>query len=76
MDDKKDPSKDVRRERSDKLTEQIKENQRRKEMKQFYQDMARRISIARQGRIAYERKNYAEATRNYEHFLKIGRAHV
>jgi hypothetical protein len=57
--------------KANQLSEAIKENQRRKDLKTFQEELARRISIAKNGRIAYEKKDTVEAISNYERFLQI-----
>lgn len=59
------------RERSDKLEAQIREQEKRKQDRQFLDELAKRISIAREGRTHIERKNFAAAMSSYRRFLSI-----
>jgi hypothetical protein len=60
-----------RRKYSEKLVEVIKENERRKEQRQFQEELTKRIQLARDGRYSYERKDLRTATINYKRFLFI-----
>lgn len=71
-DDKKESFGQAERRRySEKLVETIRENERRKEQRQFQEELAKRIQLARDGRYAYERKDLKTATINYKKFLQI-----
>ncbi len=58
-------------ERSSLLEEQIKENQRRKEQRQFVEELSKRISIAREGRVAIEKNDTKGAIQLLRRFLSI-----
>lgn len=56
---------------ADRIADQIKENQKRKEQRKFHEEWKKRISIAREGRMAFERKNHVQAVRMYQKFLAL-----
>jgi len=56
---------------SNKIAEAIRENERRKELRQLQEELRRRISMAKNGRLAYEKKNLAAALTYYKKFLHI-----
>lgn len=56
---------------SEKLAEVLKENQRRKEQRQFQEELAKRIQLARDGRAFYEKKDLKTAMQNYRRFLQL-----
>lgn len=62
---------DRQRERSEKLEAQIKEQEKRKKERLFLEELAKRISIAREGRTHIERKNFPAAMNSYRRFLSI-----
>jgi hypothetical protein len=62
---------DKQKERSDKLAAQIQEGEKRRQERQFLEELARRISIAREGRAFMERKQYPSAMNAYRKFLSI-----
>lgn len=55
----------------DRISETIKENEKIKEKARFQEELKKRITIAKNGRIAYEKKNLAEALTNYKKFLHL-----
>ena len=57
------------KERSDKLEAQIREGEKRKQERQFLEELAKRITIAREGRTYIERRNYPAAMNAYRRFL-------
>lgn len=71
MADKPKSSTDKQRERSDKLEAQIREAEKRRQDRQFLEELAKRITIAREGRTHIERRNYAAAMNSYRRFLSI-----
>ncbi|HEY8278920.1 MAG TPA: CFI-box-CTERM domain-containing protein [Bdellovibrionota bacterium] len=71
MNDKPRSTSDKQRARSDKLEAQIREAEKRKQERQFLDELAKRISIAREGRTLIERKNFAGAMSAYRRFLSI-----
>lgn len=58
-------------ERSNKIEEQILEREKKKEERQFLEELGKRISIAREGRVYIERKDFAKAMVAYRRFLAI-----
>ncbi len=68
---KKEEFKEKKKRESDRLAEVIEENARRREQRQFLDELSRRISIARQGRIHFEKDELSEAMNNYRRFLSI-----
>jgi hypothetical protein len=58
-------------ERSNAIEEQIKRQQKKKEERAFLEELAKRISIAREGKQFSERKDYAAAISRYRRFLVI-----
>jgi hypothetical protein len=58
-------------ERSNLIEEQIKEAQRRKEERLFLEELSKRITIARDGRIFSEKKDYGQAITCYRRFMSI-----
>jgi hypothetical protein len=58
-------------ERSNLIEEQIKEAQRRKEERLFLEELSKRISIARDGRVFSEKKEYGQAITCYRRFMSI-----
>ncbi|MGZ3704531.1 MAG: CFI-box-CTERM domain-containing protein [Bdellovibrionota bacterium] len=62
---------DKQKERSDKLEAQIREGERRRQERQFLEELAKRITIAREGRTFMERKQYPAAMGAYRRFLSI-----
>jgi hypothetical protein len=71
MSDKKEEFKEKKRRETDRLAEVIEENSRRRDQRQFLEELSRRISIARQGRIHFEKNELSEAMQNYRRFLNI-----
>ncbi len=69
MADKKKPS--GNKSDTDRIAEIVKENMRRRELRIFHEDLERRIDIAKNGRIAYERKDFLVCVRDYKKFLSI-----
>ncbi len=62
---------DKQKDRSSKLEAHIVEVQKRKDDRQFLDELAKRITIAREGRTHIERKNYPAAMTAYRRFLAI-----
>ncbi|MGZ3711778.1 MAG: CFI-box-CTERM domain-containing protein [Bdellovibrionota bacterium] len=58
-------------ERSNKIEEQIREAEKKKQERQFLEELGKRISIAREGRVFIERKDFAKAMIAYRRFLAI-----
>ena len=58
-------------ERSNLIEEQIKEAQRRKEERLFLEELSKRITIARDGRVFSEKKDYGQAITCYRRFMSI-----
>lgn len=58
-------------ERSSKIEEQIKEAQKRREDKLFLEELGKRISIARDGKMAMEKGDYSAALASYRRFLTL-----
>ena len=56
---------------SDRLAEIIEENQKRRDQRKFLEELGRRITIAREGRVAYEKGDLSVALNNYRRFLTI-----
>lgn len=71
MAEKPKTSSDKQRERSEKLEAQIREAEKRKQERAFLEELAKRISIAREGRAYIERKNFPAAMAAYRRFLSI-----
>lgn len=62
---------DKQKARSDKLEAQIREGEKRRQERQFLEELSKRITIAREGRALMERKQYAAAMGSYRKFLSI-----
>lgn len=60
-----------RQSHTERLAAIVEENQRRREQRQFLEDLGKRISIARQGRMAFEKGELSEAVNCYRRFLNI-----
>lgn len=58
-------------ERSSAIEKQIEEAQKRKEERQFLEELAKRISIAREGRVYSEKKDFSKAIVAYRRFMTI-----
>jgi hypothetical protein len=71
MSDKPRSVSDKQKERSDKLEAQIREVEKRRQDRQFLEELSKRISIAREGRTHIERKNFPAAMSSYRRFLQI-----
>lgn len=71
MADKPKSASEKQKERSDKLEAQIRESEKRRQERQFLEELAKRISIAREGRTYIERRNYGAAMTAYRRFLTI-----
>lgn len=69
--DKKKEFEEKKRRESDRLAEVIEENQRRREQKAFLEELGKRISIARQGRLHFEKNELVEAMHNFRRFMSI-----
>ncbi len=59
------------KERSEKIEAQILEAEKRRQDRQFLEELSKRITIAREGRTHIERKNYPAAMNSYRRFLSI-----
>lgn len=71
MADKPKSASDKQKERSDKLEAQIRDAEKRRQERQFLEELAKRISIAREGRTMIERKDFPGAMNAYRRFLSI-----
>jgi|GEM_PF-5138412 len=71
MSDKPRSISDKQKERSEKLEAQIREAEKRKQDRQFLEELSKRITIAREGRTHIERKNFPAAMASYRRFLSI-----
>ncbi len=69
--DKKKEFEEKKRRESDRLVEVIEENQRRREQKAFLEELAKRITIARQGRMHFENDELVDAMNNFRRFMSI-----
>ena len=57
--------------RSSAIEEQIREQQKRKQERAFLEELAKRISIAREGKHHSDRKEFAQALSCYRRFMQI-----
>lgn len=71
MSDKPRSVSDKQKERSEKLEAQIREAEKRRQDRQFLEELSKRITIAREGRTHIEKKNYPAAMASYRRFLSI-----
>ena len=71
MGDKPRSVSDKQKERSEKLEAQIRDAEKRRQERQFLEELSKRITIAREGRAFIERKNYPAAMASYWRFLSI-----
>lgn len=71
MSDKPRSVSDKQKERSEKLEAQIRDAEKRRQERQFLEELSKRITIAREGRAFIERKNYPQAMASYRRFLTI-----
>jgi hypothetical protein len=71
MADKPKTATEKQKERSDQIEAQIRESEKRRQERQFLEELAKRISIAREGRTLIERRNYPAAMAAYRRFLSI-----
>ena len=71
MSDKPRSAQDKQKERSEKLEAQIRQGEERRQERQFLDELARRVTIAREGRTYVERRNYPAAMAAYRRFLSI-----
>ena len=71
MAEKQKTAADRQKERSEQIEAQIREAEKRRQERQFLEELGKRISIAREGRTLVERKNYSAAMRAYRRFLSI-----
>jgi hypothetical protein len=71
MADKPRSASDKQKERSDKLEAQIREAEKRRQDRQFLEELSKRITIAREGRTFIEQKNFPAAMSSYRRFLSI-----
>lgn len=58
-------------ERSNAIEKQIEEAQKRKEERAFLEELAKRITIAREGRVHSEKKDFSKAITAYRRFMSI-----
>jgi hypothetical protein len=58
-------------EQSSRIEEQIRETQRRRDEQHFLEELSKRVTIAREGRLDFEKHNYAEAIGKYRRFLSV-----
>ncbi len=58
-------------EQSSRIEEQIRESQKRKEEKQFLEELSKRVSIGREGRMDFEKQDYPAAIAKYRRFLSV-----
>jgi hypothetical protein len=58
-------------ERSNAIEKQIEEAQKRKEERAFLEELAKRITIAREGRVFSEKKDFSKAIVSYRRFMTI-----
>jgi hypothetical protein len=59
------------KERSDKIEAQLREVEKRRQERQFLEELAKRVTIAREGRTLMEHKRYPGAMAAYRRFLSI-----
>lgn len=71
MADKPRTATEKQKERSDQIEARIRESEKRKQERQFLEELAKRVSIAREGRTFIERRNYPGAMSAYRRFLSI-----
>lgn len=71
MADKPKSISEKQKERSDKIEAQIREAEKRRQDRQFLEELSKRIQIAREGRAYIERKNFPAAMTAYRRFLAI-----
>lgn len=69
--DKKSKAMDKFADRSAKIEEQIREQEKKKQERQFLEELGKRISVAREGRMYIEKRDYARAMTAYRRFLAI-----
>ncbi len=62
---------DKQKERSEKLEAQIRDAEKRRQERQFLEELSKRITIAREGRAFIEKRNYPQAMASYRRFLSI-----
>lgn len=71
MADKPKSSTEKQKERSAKLQAQIEESAKRKQERQFLEELGKRMTIAREGRVLIERHDFPAAMAAYRRFLSI-----
>lgn len=71
MADKPRSASEKQKERSDKIEAQIRDAEKRRQERQFLEELSKRITIAREGRAQIEKKNYPAAMASYRRFLSI-----
>ena len=64
-------AKDSKKEKFDRLAEKIKENQRNKDLKQFQEDLKKRIQLTKTARIALAKKDAGTAIADFKYFLYL-----
>lgn len=70
-DDKRSSAQDRFNERSQQIEQQIRDAEKKKQDRAFLEELAKRISIAREGRMYIEKKDYSRAMTSYRRFLAI-----
>jgi len=65
------PSTSKQQQRSEKIDAQLREAEKRRQDRQFVEELGKRITIAREGRTHIERRNYPAAMQSYRRFLAI-----
>lgn len=60
-----------RQQQAERIAESIKEQERRKEERKFQEEWNKRVVIAREGRVAYERNDPVKAVLNYKKILSL-----
>jgi len=71
MPDKPRSVSDKQKERSEKLEAQLRDAEKRRQERQFLEELSKRVTIAREGRAFIERKNFPAAMVSYRKFLSI-----
>lgn len=71
MSDQKTSAEIKKAEHSSALEEQIREAQRRKDERNFLEELAKRITVAREGRMASDKKDFSKAITCYRRFINI-----
>lgn len=58
-------------EQSSRIEEQLREAQKRRDERQFLEELSKRVSIGREGRVDFEKNNYPDAIAKYRRFLNV-----